>query len=73
MDSGKYLSQELRTACTSRSELEALKRFPDYEELSDIMLMRIEGNKEFRIYCHDVEVAPLGVVKQNFCRRRSRS
>jgi hypothetical protein len=34
----------------SRSGLEALKRFPDYEELSDGTLMRIEGNKEFRIY-----------------------
>ena len=35
--------------------------------------MRIEGNKEFRIYCHDVEGAPLGVITQDFCRRRSRS
>jgi hypothetical protein len=46
----------------SRSELEALKRFPDYEGLSDGTLMRIEGNKEFRIYCHDVEGVPFGVI-----------
>ena len=37
----------------SRSEFEALKRFGDYEELSDGTLMRMEGNKEFRIYCED--------------------
>jgi hypothetical protein len=51
----------------SRSELEALKRFPDYEGLSDGTLMRIEGNKEFRIYCHDVEGVPFGVITQGFC------
>ena len=34
--------------------------------------MRIEGNKEFRIYCHDVEGSPLGVLTQDFCRLRSR-
>ena len=32
---------------------EALKRFGDYEELTDGTLMRMEGNKEFRIYCED--------------------
>jgi hypothetical protein len=30
-----------------------LKRFGDYEELADGTLMRMEGNKEFRIYCED--------------------
>jgi hypothetical protein len=35
--------------------------------------MRIEDIKEFRIYRHDVEGAPLGVITQDFCRRRSRS
>src|SRR5262245_12650104 len=39
----------------SRSEFEALKRFPDYEHLSDGTLLRIEGAKEFRIYCEDVK------------------
>jgi hypothetical protein len=37
----------------SRSEFEALKRFGDYGELSDGTLMRMEGDKEFRIYCED--------------------
>ena len=37
----------------SRGEFEALKRFGDYEQLSDGTLMRMEGNKEFRIYCED--------------------
>jgi hypothetical protein len=37
----------------SRGEFEALKRFGDYEELGDGTLMRMEGNKEFRIYCED--------------------
>jgi hypothetical protein len=37
----------------SRGEFEALKRFGDYQELTDGTLMRMEGNKEFRIYCED--------------------
>ena len=37
----------------SRGEFEALKRFGDYEQLSDGTLMRMEGNKEFRIYSED--------------------
>jgi hypothetical protein len=37
----------------SRSEFEALRRFGDYGELSDGTLMRMEGDKEFRIYCED--------------------
>ena len=40
---GKYF--ELRAV--SRGEFEALKRFPEYEELSDGMLMRVEDGKEF--------------------------
>jgi hypothetical protein len=37
----------------SRGEFQALKRFGDYEQLSDGTLMRMEGKKEFRIYCED--------------------
>ena len=37
----------------SEGEFEALKRFGDYEQLSDGTLMRMEGKKEFRIYCED--------------------
>ena len=55
---GKYF--ELRAV--SRGEWEALKRFPEYEELSDGTLMRIEGSKEFRIYSEDVEGFPIHVV-----------
>ena len=36
-----------------RSEFEALKRFGDYTELQDGTLMRVEGDKESRIYCED--------------------
>ena len=51
----------------SRSEFEALKRFGDYEELRDGTLMRMEGEKEFRIYCDDVEGFPFGLITPNFC------
>jgi hypothetical protein len=29
--------------------------------------MRIEGAKEFRIYCEDVEGCPFGVITRGFC------
>jgi hypothetical protein len=32
-----------------------LKRFGDYTELEDGTLMGVEGDKEFRIYCEDME------------------
>jgi hypothetical protein len=48
-------------------ENEALKRYPDYEELSDGTLTQIEGKKEFRIYCNDVEGCPFGVITSRFC------
>jgi len=51
----------------SRGEFEALKRFGDYEELNDGTLMRMEGNKEFRIYCEDVEGCPFHVITGGFC------
>jgi hypothetical protein len=59
---GKYF--ELRAV--NRGEFEALKRFPEYEELSDGTLMRVEDGKEFRIYCEDVEGWPLRVVTRGF-------
>ena len=43
----------MRQQEVSRSEFEALKRFGDYEQLSDGTLMRMEGDKEFRIYCEN--------------------
>jgi hypothetical protein len=45
-----------------RSEFEALKRFGDYTELQDGTLMRVEGGKEFRIYCEDLEGFPISIV-----------
>ena len=51
----------------SRGEFEALKRFGDYEELRDGTLMRIEGVKEFRIYCEDVEGCPFRLIAPGFC------
>lgn len=43
------MSRYFESIAVSRSEFEALKRFPEYEELSDGTLMRMEGSKEFRI------------------------
>ena len=34
----------------SRGEFEALKRFGDYEELPNSILMRIEGDKQWTCY-----------------------
>ena len=48
------MSRYFESIAVSRSEFEALKRFPDYEELRDGTLMRMEGEKEFRIYCEDL-------------------
>jgi hypothetical protein len=50
----------------SRGEFEALKRFGDYEELSDGTLMRMEGNKECRIYCKDAGRLPIRIITQGF-------
>ncbi len=46
-------NEYFQTKGVSRVEFEALKRFGDYKELADGTLMRMEGNKEFRIYCED--------------------
>ena len=54
-------------ALASRVEFEALKRFGDYEELRDGTLMRMEGDKEFRIYCEDVEKWSFGLITPGFC------
>jgi hypothetical protein len=51
----------------SRREFEALKRFGHYEELRDGTLMRMEGEKEFRIYCEDVEGFPFGLITPGVC------
>jgi hypothetical protein len=47
------ISEYFEAKGVSRGEFEALRRFGDYEELTDGTLMRMEGNKEFRIYCED--------------------
>lgn len=49
------MSRYFESIAVSRSEFEALKRFPEYEELSDGTLIRMEGSKEFRIYCEDLQ------------------
>ena len=61
------MSRYFESIAVSRSEFEALKRFGDYEELRDGTLMRIEGEKEFRIYCEDVEEFPIRVMTKGFC------
>jgi hypothetical protein len=61
------MSRYFESIAVSRSEFEALKRFPEYEELSDGTLMRMEGSKEFRIYCEDLEEFPIRVMTKGFC------
>ena len=62
-----FTGEHFEAKAVSRGELEALKRFGEYEELSDGTLKRIEGSKEFRIYCEDVEGCPFHVVTRGFC------
>ena len=54
-DEHDHISEYFEAKGVSRGEFEALKRFGDYQELADGTLMRMEGNKEFRIYCEDSE------------------
>ena len=61
------MSRYFESIAVSRSEFEALKRFPEYEELRDGTLMRMEGSKEFRIYCEDLEKFPIRVITKGFC------
>ncbi len=62
-----YEGKHFEARVVSGSEFEALKRFGDYERLSDGTLMRTEGAKEFRIYCEDVEGCPFGLITPGFC------
>ena len=39
------MSRYFESIAVSRSEFEALKRFPEYEELGDGTLMRMEGEQ----------------------------
>ena len=59
-----YKCKGFELKAVPRSEFEALKRFGDYTELQDGMLMRVEGDKEFRIYCEDVEGCAIGVLTE---------
>ena len=52
-DERDHISDYFEAKGVSRGEFVALKRFGDYQELSDGTLMRMEGNKEFRIYRED--------------------
>ena len=62
-----YEGKHFEARAASRGEFEALKRFGDYEELRDGTLMRIEGDKEFRVYCEDVEKWSFGLITPGFC------
>ena len=53
-----YKCKGFELKAVPESEFEALRRFGDYTELQDGTLMRIEGDKEFRIYCEEVEGVP---------------
>ncbi len=62
------MSGYFESIAVSRSQFEALKRFPKYELLNDGTLMRMEGSKEFRIYCEDLEEQfPIRVMTKGFC------
>ena len=61
------MSRYFESIAVSRSEFEALKRFGDYGELCDGTLMRMEAEKEFRIYCEDLEEFPIRVMTKGFC------
>ena len=61
------MSRYFESIAVSRSEFEALKRFPEYEELGDGTLTRVEDGKEFRIYCEDLEEFPIRVMTKGFC------
>jgi hypothetical protein len=56
-----YTCKGFELKAVSRSEFEALKRFGDYEKLHDGTLMRIEGDKEFRIY-REASEWPSGMI-----------
>ena len=56
-----YKGKQLELTPVSRSEFEALRRFGDYTELLDGTLLRIEGDKEFRIYLEDSDW-PSGII-----------
>jgi Lon protease-like protein len=62
-----YKCKGFELKAVPRNEFEALKRFGDYTELQDGTLMRIEGSKEFRIYCEDLEEVPIRVMTKGFC------
>src|SRR4029453_8803128 len=62
-----YEGRHFEAKAVSRGEFAALKRFGDYEELCDGTLMRMEGDKECRIYCEDVEGFPFGLITPGFC------
>ena len=63
----EFKGKHFEAKAVSRGEFEALKRFGVYKELVDGTLMRIEGDKEFRIYCEDAEGWPVRVMTQGFC------
>ena len=48
-----HISDYFEAKGVSRGEFEALRRFGDYQKLTDGTLMRMEGKKEFRIYSED--------------------
>ena len=59
----------------------SIQRFPEYEELSDGTLSRIEGSKEFQVYPDDIKRCPFHEVTQELlaehrgspCRKASRT
>jgi hypothetical protein len=68
-----YEGKHFEAKAVSQGEFAALLRFGDYEELRDGTLMRIEGDKEFRIYCEDVEGFPFGLITPGFCSMLSKA
>ena len=68
------IGKHFEAKAVSPGEFEALKRFPEYETLTDGTLMRIEGSKEFRIYPENVvEGFPFHVMTPGLLRELQES
>ena len=62
------MSRYFESIAVSRSEFEALKRFPEYESSAMAHSCGWKASKEFRIYCEDLEEEfPIRVMTKGFC------
>jgi hypothetical protein len=63
-----YEGKRFEVRAVGRSEFEALRRFGVYEVLGDETLRRMEGDKEYRVFCEDVGTDfPFGLITPGYC------